>query len=62
MIWRLILAAFLLFMLGPIALVVVFSFGSNALIGFPMGGLTLDWYWKLAVDTGFLCHRRVHAH
>jgi spermidine/putrescine transport system permease protein len=53
MIWRLILAAFLLFMLGPIALVVVFSFGSNALIGFPMGGLTLDWYWKLAGDTGF---------
>ncbi len=53
MIWRFILAAFLLFMLGPIMLVVVFSFGSNALIGFPMGGLTLDWYWKLAADTGF---------
>lgn len=53
MIWRLILAAFLLFMLGPIVLVVVFSFGTNALIGFPMGGLTLDWYWKLANDTGF---------
>jgi ABC-type spermidine/putrescine transport system permease subunit II len=54
MIWRLILAAFLLFMLGPILLVVIFSFGSNALIGFPMGDLTLDWYWKLANDTGFL--------
>lgn len=53
MIWRIILAAFLLFMLGPIALVVVFSFGSNALIGFPMGGLTLDWYGKLLADTGF---------
>lgn len=53
MIWRLILAAFLLFMLGPILLVVVFSFGANALIGFPMGGFTLDWYWKLAADTGF---------
>jgi len=32
---------------------VVFSFGANALIGFPMGGFTLDWYWKLAGDTGF---------
>lgn len=53
MIWRLILGAFLLFMLGPILLVVLFSFGSNALIGFPMGGLTLAWYAKLAADTGF---------
>ena len=38
-------------MLGPIVLVVVFSFGSNALIGFPMGGLTLDWYRQLARAT-----------
>ncbi len=53
MIWRLVIALFLLFMLGPILLVVLFSFGSNALIGFPMGGLTLDWYAKLAQDTGF---------
>lgn len=53
MIWRVIIALFLVFMLGPIALVVVFSFGSNALIGFPMGGFTLDWYAKLATDTGF---------
>lgn len=53
MIWRVILAAFLLFMLGPILLVVLFSFGSNALIGFPMGGFTFDWYTKLAGDTGF---------
>jgi len=53
MIWRLILALFLFFMLGPIVLVVVFSFGSNALIGFPMGALTFDWYLKLVGDTGF---------
>jgi spermidine/putrescine transport system permease protein len=53
MIWRLVVTLFLLFMLGPIVLVVVFSFGSNALIGFPMGHLTLDWYLKLASDTGF---------
>ena len=40
-------------MLGPIVLVVLFSFGSNALIGFPMGALTLDWYAGLLRDTGF---------
>lgn len=53
MTWRLIVAAFLVFMLGPIVLVVVFSFGSNALIGFPMGAFTFDWYLKLVADTGF---------
>jgi spermidine/putrescine transport system permease protein len=53
MMWRLILALFLVFMLGPIVLVVVFSFGSNALIGFPMGALSFDWYLKLVGDTGF---------
>ena len=53
MIWRTIIAAFLFFMLGPILLVVVFSFGSNALIGFPMGDLTFDWYLKLLADSGF---------
>ena len=40
-------------MLGPIALVVLFSFGSNALIGFPMGALTLDWYVGLLADRAF---------
>jgi spermidine/putrescine transport system permease protein len=44
----------LLFMLGPLALVVLFSFGTNALIGFPMGGLTLAWYERLLGDAGFL--------
>jgi len=51
--WRLLLALMLAFMLAPIALVVLFSVGSNALIGFPMGGLTLDWYRGLATDAGF---------
>ena len=53
MVWRVILALCLLFMLGPIVLVVLFSFGSNALIGFPMGGLTLDWYGKLSPTPAF---------
>ncbi len=53
MIWRFVIALFLLFMLGPILLVVLFSFGANALIGFPMGAFTFDWYGKLMADTGF---------
>ena len=40
-------------MLGPLVLVVLFSFGSNALIGFPMGDLTLAWYGQLIADEGF---------
>lgn len=52
--WRLVTALFLIFMLGPILLVVLFSFGSNALIGFPMGSFTLGWYEKLVTDGGFL--------
>ena len=53
MTWWLVLALFLIFMLGPILLVVIFSFGSNALIGFPMGALTFDWYLKLVADSAF---------
>ncbi len=52
-IWLLMMALCLIFMVGPLVLVVLFSFGSNPLIGFPMGGLTLSWYEKLAVDEGF---------
>jgi spermidine/putrescine transport system permease protein len=51
--WLAVLTLFLTFMLGPILLVVVCSFGSNPLIGFPMGGVTFNWYLKLAADTGF---------
>jgi spermidine/putrescine transport system permease protein len=53
MLWIIFLAASLIFMLGPIALVVLFSFGSSALIGFPMGAFTLDWYAELAGDIAF---------
>lgn len=52
-IWLVVMALCLVFMVGPLALVVLFSFGSNTLIGFPMGGLTLDWYGKLTADEGF---------
>jgi len=34
----------ILFILSPIVLVILFSFGNNAMIGFPLGGLTTHWY------------------
>jgi spermidine/putrescine transport system permease protein len=41
------------FMLTPLLLVVLFSFGRNALTSFPMGGLTLDWYRALFANDTF---------
>jgi spermidine/putrescine transport system permease protein len=61
MIWALILAAFVAFLVGPVVLVVVFSFGANPLIGFPMGEPTLGWYRALIADTGFLAALRLSA-
>lgn len=51
---RTVLGLCLAFLLAPFALVILFSFGSNSLIGFPLGGLTLRWYASLASDPGFL--------
>lgn len=36
-----------LFLLSPLVLVALFSFGRNELTAFPMGGLTLRWYDEL---------------
>jgi spermidine/putrescine transport system permease protein len=46
-------AGVLVFMLTPLVLVVVFSFGRNALTSFPMGGFTLDWYRALFANDTF---------
>lgn len=40
-------ALLIVFMLAPIALVILFSFSSNALINFPLGDITLKWYVEL---------------
>lgn len=45
--WRGFGALVLLFMVTPIVLVVLFSFGESAMTNFPMGGLTLKWYREL---------------
>lgn len=52
--WLLVLAVCLIFLVGPLLLVVLFSFGRNALVGFPMGGLTLAWYESLLANEAFL--------
>ncbi|MFM9843863.1 MAG: ABC transporter permease [Dongiaceae bacterium] len=51
--WRVLLAAFVVFMLGPLLLVILFSFSSNALIGFPLGELTFGWYRVLFANAEF---------
>jgi spermidine/putrescine transport system permease protein len=52
-IWSLFGAAVVIFMLAPLVLLVLFSFGRNALTAFPMGGVTLDWYRKLLANNTF---------
>ncbi|MGH7185819.1 MAG: ABC transporter permease, partial [Pseudomonadota bacterium] len=51
--WGLFGTAVVVFMLTPLVLVVIFSFGRNALTSFPMGGLTLDWYGALFANQSF---------
>ena len=41
--WPLFGAVSIFFMLSPLVLVVLFSFGQNAQATLPIGGLTLDW-------------------
>lgn len=50
LIWAGLLMAF---MIAPIALVILFSFSSSALISLPIDSLTLDWYRKLFATKAF---------
>lgn len=52
--WHLLLAGMILFMLGPLLLVVLFSFASNRMLNFPLGTLTFDWYRALFADAEFM--------
>ena len=51
--WRAFAAAGFLFLLTPLALVVLFSFGGSATATFPMGGLSLRWYEDIFADPYF---------
>lgn len=53
LIWILFGTAVVLFMLSPMVLLVMFSFGVNELASFPMRGLTLGWYEALFANDDF---------
>ncbi|MAY60590.1 MAG: polyamine ABC transporter permease [Rhizobiales bacterium] len=50
---RLYLTAFLLFLFGPIAVIVLFSFHSSPALIFPFQGFSLQWYGKLFANAAF---------
>lgn len=52
-VWVLFGVAAVTFMLSPLVLLVLFSFGQNSLASFPMHGLTLDWYGRLFANADF---------
>lgn len=47
--WAIIAVAFIIFMLSPIVLLVIFSFTSRTLTNFPIEGLSLQW-WQAMID------------
>jgi len=51
--WLVFGGATVAFMLSPLLLLVLFSFGRNELATFPMEGLTLEWYAKLFANDDF---------
>lgn len=53
LLWRVYAAAIILFMLSPLALVVLFSFNDSALTSLPLTGVTLDWYRRLFANPSF---------
>ena len=48
--WGAGIGAILFFLYAPIAVLVLFSFNSGRLLSWPMQGLTLDWYRRLAAN------------
>jgi spermidine/putrescine transport system permease protein len=53
LVWILFGTLTVLFMLSPLVLLVLFSFGVNELASFPMRGLTFDWYRALFANDDF---------
>jgi ABC-type spermidine/putrescine transport system permease subunit II len=42
------------FLFAPIAVMILLSFNTSRVVGFPMAGFTVDWYTRLASDTVIL--------
>jgi putative spermidine/putrescine transport system permease protein len=40
-------AAFFVFIVAPIVIVVIVSFSSQSYVGFPLTGVSLKWYWRI---------------
>jgi len=51
--WLMFTVLTVIFLLSPMLLVVLFSFGNNQHSTFPMGGFTLDWYGQLLGNSDF---------
>jgi spermidine/putrescine transport system permease protein len=51
--WPAFIGLMLVYLTVPLALVVLFSFNASALTSFPITGLTLDWYRRLALNESF---------
>ncbi|WP_242110309.1 ABC transporter permease [Aliiroseovarius subalbicans] len=52
--WRVVIGAILAFLYLPIVVLVLFSFNSSRSLSWPMTGVTLDWYRKLAANEQLL--------
>ena len=51
--WRLFAGLAIVFMLTPLAILIVFCFSESALLSFPIKGWTFDWFVKLAARSEF---------
>ncbi len=51
--WGIVAVAFIVFLLSPIVLLVIFSFTSRTLTNFPIDGLSLRWWQEMAVTRQF---------
>jgi spermidine/putrescine transport system permease protein len=51
--WPVFISLMLAYLTAPLALVILFSFNRSALTSFPITGLTLDWYRRLALNESF---------
>ena len=51
--WGVVAVAFIIFLLSPIVLLVIFSFTSRTLTNFPIDGLSLRWWQEMVVTRQF---------
>jgi spermidine/putrescine transport system permease protein len=52
-VWGVVAVAFIVFLLSPIVLLVIFSFTSRTLTNFPIEGLSLRWWQEMVVTRQF---------